>query len=195
MADVARPGNEAPVLAPHAPLEERAAAARERHALHQAEGVASVQELALWDSSDARLWRTPCCHLPARCSFLSTVRGWTRHDLPPGYFSCGAPHLTKSRSLRPAAHAIGNVPSAVLTVGSCGGNWALSTFGRSVQRRCKSGCRRSMAGCPWPSQHQGRPRQKPSRLLPCGRQPSRWRPALRVRPRPQMRTGPRHQGL
>ena len=41
MADVARPGNEAPVLAPHTPLEERAAAARERHALHQAQGTSS----------------------------------------------------------------------------------------------------------------------------------------------------------
>lgn len=39
MADVAAPGRGAPVLAPQEPLEERAAAARERHALHQAEGV------------------------------------------------------------------------------------------------------------------------------------------------------------
>ncbi len=42
MADVAAPGRGAPVLAPQEPLEERAAAARERHALHQAEGVAWI---------------------------------------------------------------------------------------------------------------------------------------------------------
>ena len=39
MADVASPGRGAPMLAPQEPLEERAAAARERHALHQAEGI------------------------------------------------------------------------------------------------------------------------------------------------------------
>lgn len=38
MADVAARGETAPRLAPEEPLEERVAAARERHALHQAEG-------------------------------------------------------------------------------------------------------------------------------------------------------------
>ena len=57
MADVARPGNEAPVLAPYESLEERAAAARERHALHHAQGtsflngfiyMAVLASLATW---------------------------------------------------------------------------------------------------------------------------------------------------
>ena len=46
MADVARAGSEAPVLAAREPLEERAAAARERHALHQAEGATEPRRCA-----------------------------------------------------------------------------------------------------------------------------------------------------
>lgn len=54
MADVARPGNEAPTLAPHMPLEERAAAARQRHALHHAQGA-----LLFDDSSSSWQYRHP----------------------------------------------------------------------------------------------------------------------------------------
>ena len=48
MADVTRLGGEAPILAPDEPLEERAAAARERHALHQAEGAAYFDSSRPW---------------------------------------------------------------------------------------------------------------------------------------------------
>ena len=67
MADVAAQGQTAPRLTPEEPLEERVAAARERHALHQAEGkphmhsAMSVQAFSLPQANASTTVHTPSC--------------------------------------------------------------------------------------------------------------------------------------